>query len=203
MPRIKPKEVAAAIAAAIPPRSAAQLANDARLSARKGTKKVAKAPASPDFYVKKNLLGPDDAAQPHEHIEISTTGAATAERTLIIDPVNPANMISKAENEKYMNEDVEIMIEPGEDPNAPLYVHAGHQGVPQYIKAGEPQVIKRKFLYSLIAAKVARLVCAFGKDQNGMEFNRLDGPKRTTHRVIVVNDTPRGRADFTRWMAEA
>ena len=203
MPRIKPKEVAAAIEAATPPRTPAQLANDARLSARKGTKKAAKVLASPDFHVKKNLTGPDDVGQPHNEIAISTTGEATAERTLIVEAVQPAQMLAKAENEKYMNEMVEIIIEADDDPNAPLFVHSAHNGVTQYIKRGEAQVIKRKFLYSLLAAKSARLVCSFGKDQNGKEFNRLAGPSRTTHRVVVINDTARGRSDYNAWMAQA
>lgn len=198
MPRVKPNEVAAAMSS---PRTPAQLANDARLRASKGTKK--EPIASPDFYVKKNLLGPDDVGQPHENIEISTTGAATAERTIIVDAVQPAKMMAKAENERYMNELVEIQIEASDDPNAPLFVHSAHQGVTQYIKRGEPQSIKRKFLYSLIAAKVARLVCAFGRTSEGTEFNRLAGPKRGTHRVIVINDTAQGRADYNRWMQES
>lgn len=197
MPRIKRTEVAEAMQ---PSRSAAQLANDARLSARKGTKKAA--PASPDFHVKKNLTGPDDVDQPRHEIAITTTGKATAERTLIIDAVQPAQMLAKAENEKYMNELVEIIIEADDDPNAPLFVHSAHNGVTQYIKRGENQTIKRKFLYSLLAAKSARLVCTFGKDQNGKEFNRLAGPSRTTHRVVVINDTARGRADYNVWMSQ-
>lgn len=200
MPRIKRTEVAEAMQ---PSRSAAQLANDARLSARKGTKKIALAIAMPDFYVKKNLTGPDDVDPPQNNIEISTTGPASAERTLIVDAVQPAQMLAKAENEKYMNEMVEIIIEADDDPNAPLFVHSAHNGTTQYIKRGENQVIKRKFLYSLLAAKSARLVCSFGKDQNGKEFNRLAGPSRTTHRVVVINDTARGRADYNAWMQQA
>lgn len=206
MPRVKKSEVKPT------ERTAAQLANDARMKANPignrakaaSQKEENTSPLeTPDFYVSKNLLGPDDVQMAQENISISTTGEATADRTLIIEPVEPSKMVMKAENEKYMNELVEIQIEADDDPNAPLFVHSGHQGVTQYIKRGEPQKIKRKFLYSLIAAKIARLVCSFGKDQNGQEFNRLEGPRRSTHRVIVINDTARGRADYTRWMQEA
>jgi len=200
MPRVKKSEVAAAMK---PSRTPAQLANDARLRAGKAKKTPAKQLDSPDFHVKRNMIGPDDVGQPHNEIAISTTGKATAERTLNLDIVQPGSMLAKAENEKYMNEPVEIIIEADDDPNAPLFVHSAHNGVTQYIERGKNQIIKRKFLYSLLAAKSARLVCSFGRDQNGKEFNRLAGPSRTTHRVVVINDTARGRADYVKWMSEA
>lgn len=190
MPRLKPQEVAAAMPK--PSRSPKQLANDARLRAAKGTQ----------FYVKKNLLGPDDAEPPQTRIDISTTGPAEATHAGI-DIIDPSKMVSKAENEMYMNELVEIQIESDDDPNAPLFVHSGHNGDPQYIMRGVTQSIKRKYLYSLVAAKQVRLVCSFGKDQNGKEFNRLVGAGRMTHRVVVVNDTARGRADYLKWIAQA
>lgn len=190
MPRISTKpNIDVSEAASTKPRSPAQLANDARL--RKG----------PDILVRKTH-GPDDVKhQPGESIDISTSGEAKATRAGI-DIIDPASMQSKAEDEKFMNEMVEIMIEADDDPHAPLFVHSGHNGEPQYIKRGEPQKIKRRFLYSLIAAKQAKLVCEFGKDNSGKEFNKLSGPKRCTHRVVIINDTARGRQAYNAWMAQ-
>lgn len=191
MPRISPKiDVSeAAQAADKKPRTAAKLANDARL--RRGPTIIAR-----------KTHGPDDVKDEiNERIDISTSGEANATRAGI-DIVNPSRMLSKAEDAKFMNEIVEIQIEADDDPHAPLFVHSAHNGESQYIKRGEPQKVKRRFLYSLIAAKQAKLVCAFGKDQNGQEFNKLSGPKRCTHRVIVINDTARGRQKYNEWMAQ-
>lgn len=190
MPRISPKiDVSeAAQAADKKPRTAAQLANDARLR-------------GPTIIARKTH-GPDDVKhQPGESIDISTTGEAEATR-VGIDIIDPGKMLSKAEDAKFMNEMVEIQIEADDDPHAPLYVHTAHNGDVQYIKRGEPQKVKRRFLYALIAAKQAKLVCSFGKDQNGQEFNKLSGPKRCTHRVIVINDTAKGRQMYNEWMAQ-
>ncbi|MFA7269932.1 MAG: hypothetical protein WC073_11355 [Sterolibacterium sp.] len=207
MPRLNPAEVAAALPA--PSRTAKQLANDARMKANpigKRTKKKTSAPAkpaTPEFYVHKNLLGPDDVDPAEMRIDISTSGEAMA-TIADIEIVSPEKMQKKAENEAYMNEMVEIEIEGSEDPNAPLFVGPfGHNGTNQYIRRGVPRLVKRKFLYAAIAAKVARLVSAFGKDANGLEYNRLEGPKLGTHRVVIINDTPRGREDYRRWLQEA
>lgn len=186
MPRLKQNEVAAAM----PPRTPKQLANDARLRARKGM---------PSIHVKKNLLGPDDVAEPQNDISISTTGKAEATRAGI-DIIQPGKLEEKAADEAFMNELVEIQIEADDDPNAPLFVHTAHNGVTQYIKRGEPQTIKRRFLYSLVAAKQAKLVCSFGKNSEGKEFNRLQGPSRCTHQVVVITDSDKGRQMYKTWM---
>lgn len=173
-------------------RTPAQLANDALLRSKGHSQ-----------FVRKNLLGPDDVkGVPEQDTTISTTGEAEATHRLI-DVIQPEAMQSKAEDEAFMNELVEIQIEADDDPNAPLFVFAGHQGIPQYLQRGRPQTVKRKFLYSLIAAKQARLVCSFGRNEDGNEFNRLQGPKRTTHRVTILRDSEKGRQAYLRWMQEA
>jgi hypothetical protein len=119
-----------------------------------------------------------------------------------IEVIDGPELRNKAEEERFMNELVEIQIEADEDPNSALFVSAGHQGVMQYIKRGEPQTIKRKFLYSLIAGKATRYACSFGKDQSGNEFNRLSGRPNTTHRLHVLRDSPKGMEMTRKWMAE-
>jgi len=191
MPRLTPPQVAAALK---PSRTPAQLANDARLRSRRST---------PAIHVKQNLTGDQDVRSvPQHNISISTTGDAEATRSPI-EVIDPLKFESKAADEKFMNEMVEIQVEADDDPNAPLFIPCGHQGVTQYIRRGQPQTVKRKFLYSLIAAKSARLACAFGKDQNGQEFNRLQGASRTTHRVTIIRDTDKGRQAYLKWMHEA
>lgn len=119
-----------------------------------------------------------------------------------IEVVDPRHMLSLAEQEKFMNEKVLIQIEADEDPNSPVFIYSGHQGVTQYIKRGEPQLIKRKYLYSLIAAKRTQFASAFGKDQAGNEFNRLSARTNTTYRISILDDTPKGRKEYQAWMQE-
>ena len=77
-----------------------------------------------------------------------------------IEVVDPQHLMNRVEQEKFMNEKVVIQIEADEDPNSPVFIYCGHNGIQQYIKRGEPQSIKRKYLYSLIAAKRTQFACA-------------------------------------------
>jgi len=103
--------------------------------------------------------------------------------------VIPAHqMASKAAEAKFMEDKVLVEIESDDDPNAAEFVPAGHNGVMQYIKRGVPQLIKRKYLYSLLAAKRVKFACAFGKDGQGNEFNRLNPSAQTSHRIRLIQD---------------
>jgi hypothetical protein len=110
-----------------------------------------------------------------------------------IQVVSANQMRDKAAEAKFMEEKVEIMIEAGNGPNDPEFVHSGHQGVTQYVRRGVVQPVKRKFLYSLLAANSVKFACAFGKDGSGNEFNRLSGSGQRAHRVSLVSDkNPQG-----------
>ena len=103
----------------------------------------------------------------------------------IVTEVKARDKIAEA---RFMEEKVVIEIEADDDPNAPEFIYTGHQGVTQYIMRGKPQAIKRKYLYSLLAAKTVKMAAAFGKDGNGNEFNRLTPSGRMTHRVRLIRD---------------
>lgn len=132
-----------------------------------------------------------DVARDDTEVSVSTTGKAEVH---IEDPgieiIPESMMLSKAEQEKLMNEPCEIMIEADDDPNAPLFVHSGHNGVTQYVKRGETQVIKLRYLYSLLAAQATKFSCSFGRTPDGQEFNRLAGRTNTTHRIFVGKASP-------------
>lgn len=105
-----------------------------------------------------------------------------------IQIVSEQAMRSKAAEASFMEEKVVVEIEADDDPNAPEFVYSGHQGVSQYIKRGIPQTVKRKYLYALLAAKRVKFACAFGKDGNGNEFNRMNGSGQTSHRIRLISD---------------
>lgn len=117
------------------------------------------------------------------------------------DELVASSSMSKAAVEKFMNEKVVIEIEASDDPNAEVFVHSGNGGRAQYIKRGEPQSIKRKYLYSLLAAQKVGFGCAFGRDANGNEYNRLSPSSSTTHRVrLIRDDNPAGGM---KWVQQA
>lgn len=143
----------------------------------------------------------DDLSGARSQYDISATGDAEVAESEI-EVVPESKMMSKAAEESFMNEEVTILIEEDDNPDAPVFVHSGHQGRDQYIQRGVPQRIKRRFLYSLIAAKKTAQACSFGKDNSGNPFNRLNGRTNTTHRISVIDDTPQGRAKFAEWMQQ-
>lgn len=121
-----------------------------------------------------------------------------------IEIVSEKQFHSKAAEAKFMEEKVIVEIEADEDPNAPVFIYSGHNGVTQYIERGKPQAIRRKYLYSLLAAKQVKMACAYGKDGNGNEFNRLSPSGRTTHRVrLVRDDNPMGGMKWFQAIASA
>lgn len=111
-----------------------------------------------------------------------------------IQIVRPDRMEVKAKEAKFMEERVEIMIEPGTEPNDPVFVPLQHNGTVQMVKRGLPQIIKRKFLYVALMGKKVAMNCMFGKDQNGNEFNRLTPSVSNTYRTVLLrdNNTERG-----------
>lgn len=142
----------------------------------------------------------EDFSGAKSEVEISAAGDMTIEHKQI-EVIPAAKARAKMAEEAFMNEYVTIMIEADENPDAPTFLEAGHNGIPQYVQRGIPQKIRRKYLYSLIAGKRTQFASAFGKDGSGKEFNRLTGRTSTTHRISVLDDTPQGRAAFAQWMS--
>lgn len=147
-------------------------------------------------------ISTDDLTRAAEERTLPEISGGVAINLDDIEVIAPKNMRSIAEQEAFMQQKVIVQIEPDEDPNSPVFIYTGHDGIVQYIKRGEPQSIKRKFLYSLIAAKRTQFASVFGKDMAGNEFNRLTGRTNTTYRLQVLDDSPEGLKEFARWMQE-
>lgn len=111
-------------------------------------------------------------------------------------------MDRKIAEAKFMEEKVEIEIEMDDSPDCPIFISLGHNGITQYVKRGEPQVVKRKYLYCAMAAKTVSMSCAYGRDHNGNEYNRLSANTRTTYRVrLMRDDNPQGGMRWLRQLA--
>lgn len=119
-----------------------------------------------------------------------------------LDIVSERDVDYAAKEAAFFEEKVEILIEMDDHPDAPIFVPLGHNGTTQYVKRGEPQVVKRKFLYSAFAAKTLRYACAFGKENSGQEFNRLSPSVSTQYRVqLLRDDNPQGGPRWLRSVA--
>jgi len=115
-----------------------------------------------------------------------------------IQVVEPNRLEAKAKEEKFMNELVEIQIEPGDKPNDPLYVQIGHNGINQMVLRGQPQTVKRRYLYSALMAKTVAFACDFRRGPNDTEINRLSPSVSGAFRAhLLRDDNPLGG---TRWV---
>jgi len=141
-------------------------------------------------YPTRSVIGTDDVQAVQQAAPELRDGGITLDD---IDIIPAHKIVDAAAEAKFMEDRVTVEIEADDDPNAPIFVYFGHNGVTQYIKRGEPQVVKRKFLYSAIAAKTVKFACAFGKDNTGNEYNRMSGSTKTTHRIRLIEDrNPQG-----------
>lgn len=132
---------------------------------------------------------------------ITTDGVAPPEEPGDFHPediqtIEPDRLTLKAKEAKFFEEKVEIEIEPGDKPTDPMYVQLFHNGVPQMVLRGQPQAVKRKFVYSGLMAKVVTFACDFRRTHDG-EINKLTPHSNTTYRMRLINDpNPQGG---TRW----
>lgn len=115
-----------------------------------------------------------------------------------IDVVQPDRLDFKAREAKFMNEMVEIMIDPGDKPNDPLYVDIGHNGITQVVLRGQVQAVRRKFLYSALMARRITINNVFGIGRDGSDINRATPSAASAYRTSLVSDNnPQGG---TRWV---
>ena len=169
-------------------RTPAQLANDERL----------KNLGAAAFGPRRPKITSEDFAGARTETNISATGETTVTHRQI-EVIPESRAMKKAEEEKFMNQEVTIQIDSTENPDEPVWVHTGHNGRDQYIQRGIPQPIKLRFLYSLIAAKKTAKTSDFGKDGTGKEFNKLTGRTSTTHRYQVIDASPEARKKIAEW----
>lgn len=141
-------------------------------------------------YPSKSIIGTDDVQAVQQAAPELRDGGITLDD---IDVIPEKDLVNAAAEARFMEDRITVEVEADDDPNSPVFVYFGHNGVTQYIKRGEPQVVKRKFLYSAIAAKTVKFACAFGKDGSGNEFNRMSANTKTTHRIRLIEDrNPQG-----------
>ena len=150
---------------------------------------------------KTQSLGTTDDIEAKVLIPELREGGIGAEDIEVVQATDLNDAVAEA---KFMEEKVVVEIESDDDPNAPVFVYLGNGGVTQYVERGKEQAIKRKFLYSALAAKRVKFASAFGKDNSGNEFNRLTPSAQMTHRIrLVRDDNPQGGMEWVRRVMQA
>lgn len=97
--------------------------------------------------------------------------------------------------EAFMNELVTIVINPSQDPDDPILVKVGVNGVNQFIPRGEPIAIKRKYIEVLARAK--RTDFAQTLDERlGEKMNHLRAMHSLRHPFSVISDPNRHGSDW-------
>lgn len=121
-----------------------------------------------------------------------------------IDIVSERDAAYIAQQAKFMEEKVVIFIEMDDEPNAPVFIPLGHNGSMQYVQRGTEQTVKRKYLYSALAAKVVRFASNFGKRADGNAYNEMNPNVKTTYRVSLVrDDNPQGGPRWVQQVMQA
>jgi len=151
---------------------------------------------------KRSIISTNDIDHKTVTAEIPEFGSPDFEA---FETVPAAQLVTAAEEAKFMEDKIEVLLETSGMPDSAVYESAGHNGIMQFFERGKPQVVKRKFLYSLLAAKTVTIACNFGRGEGGNEFNRVGATPKTTHSVrLLRDDNPKGgMAWFQKVAAEA
>lgn len=107
------------------------------------------------------------------------------------------------EMEAFMNEPVTIVVNPPQDPDDPMLVQVGVNGVNQFIPRGEPIAVKRKYVEVLARAKRTDFKQTLD-DRLGEAMNHLRSMHSLRFPFSVIRDpNPNGGAWLTGVLAEA
>lgn len=105
----------------------------------------------------------------------------------------------------FMEEMVTILIPIGANPEAEEeFIDVGNNGVRQFIKRGEEQQVKRKFVEVLARAKREKISTPEFTDANGARSTKLIRTPALIHGFQVIEDkNPNGHTWLRRILAEA
>lgn len=107
------------------------------------------------------------------------------------------------EMEAFMNEPVTIVVNPPQDPDDPMLVQVGVNGVNQFIPRGEAIAVKRKYVEVLARAKRTDFKQTLD-DRLGEAMNHLRSMHSLRFPFSVIRDpNPNGGAWLTGVLAEA
>lgn len=122
----------------------------------------------------------------------------------LIEPVYGPNWKDKAEILAFMEEKIEIVVNPTAEKGASPIVEVWNGGRPQRFIRGRPQVCKRKFVDALARAKEVSYTQEQYKDANGADAIRNIPTTTLRYTFQVIEDqSPKGRDWLKQLLAEA
>ena len=134
--------------------------------------------------------------------DVPTEGIARVETESVVSVTEVAGSNTSYLDELAFNEElVEIMVMPSSDENDPSLVTLSVNGVSQYVLAGEPIKIKRKFVEVLARAKGTkyRQIVKRNEGGSGDVTNRMIPRVALRHNFTVISDAnPKGAV----WLRE-
>jgi hypothetical protein len=136
----------------------------------------------------------DDSTGPARSVEIPADGEAR----VIEDAPAGVQLDALFRDLTFMEEKVQIVLHPVNDgQNTTRLVSVGNNGVKQYIMAGTPQWIKRKFVAQLIKAR-PDIIYHQSDDPSAERLNMLTRQSTSRYNFDVVEDSARGKT----WLNE-
>lgn len=111
-----------------------------------------------------------------------------ADRETVIESVGSVIRTAEMAQAAFMEEFVTIRIERGREKNAPQFVDVYVNGVCQWVKIGEPQRIKRKFIEVLARSQPFSVQTQHGTTTEERPQNRIERNQFAQYPFSVLHD---------------
>ena len=126
----------------------------------------------------------------------------SVKRDQLIKEVEPhtdmTRIDSKAEELKFMEEPVVIVIHESQSPNEEPVVHIGVNGDNVWIRRGVETKVRRKHVLNLLTARPISYSTVEGMDRDGAKTVNLKSRTSLKYPFAVIDDTQKGRE----WMRQ-
>lgn len=198
MPRLKPNEVAAAVK---PSRTPAQLANDARLRARK---KVAPVVIRKMTESQEQQVGQDGVREFNDNNELPQLKTASA-----LDIQGAKRGKGGPRGQKWLddmafaNEEVTVMVHESTDKMANPFPEVWVNGRVQRFVRGNEQKVRRCFVEKLARLKKTTYDSLKTKDVDGEDVYRYPQHTALEFPFVVIGDSEKGKQWLKNILAEA
>lgn len=110
------------------------------------------------------------------------------DRETVIEPADKFIRTAELEMAKFMEDVLTIRIERGREKNAPAWVDVYVNGVCQWIKVGEVQKVKRKFIEVLARSQPFSVTTTHGSTNEERPQNRIERSQFAQYPFSVLND---------------
>lgn len=111
-----------------------------------------------------------------------------ADRDTVIEPVDKLLRTAELQQAAFMEDVLTIRVERGREKHAPQWVDVHVNGVLQWIKIGEPQRVKRKFVEVLARSQPFSVQTEHGSTNEERPQNRIERSQFAQYPFSVLHD---------------